>query len=91
MVGMVVAYNYQPRHNGANIPLNSYSSLGISDDLIIWRILSSDSKSKMVQLVPHGCLKIQNPAIVVKRVCYKISNVTLERFWLQWATYNYTF
>ena len=26
MVGMVVAYNYQPRHNGANIPLNSYSN-----------------------------------------------------------------
>ena len=24
MVGMVVAYNYQPRHNGVNIPLNLY-------------------------------------------------------------------
>ena len=24
VVGMVVAYNYQPRHNGTNIPLNSY-------------------------------------------------------------------
>ena len=26
MVGMVVAYNYQPRHNGSNILLNSYSN-----------------------------------------------------------------
>ena len=24
MVGMVVAYNYQPRHNGTNIALNLY-------------------------------------------------------------------
>jgi hypothetical protein len=26
VVGMVVAYNYQPRHNGSNILLNSYSN-----------------------------------------------------------------
>ena len=85
MVGMVVAYNYQPRHNGANILLNLYSNYDQDEGHggTVTKMFGSDGKvSQHPKFFSHSCRKH------VRFVCLKSFHMDISDDLIVWGILN---